>query len=238
MALPLWQCAAPPHEMHAATYRGASAEYWIGRVQDELPEGNLSGLEGIVMLAPFDPKADELLWQILHDQCPRQILNVAMEMRDLAPSLHAKYAPRLIELFRTHHSAAGSYALEALVLWDLQTADRIPGFHAALAKAQNLRDGSDYAPDLNSEAWGIVDPEFPQRPHQYSLALDLAQASVRLDGRRNTAYLDTLAWTYFRLGRVAEAIATEQEAIRKTDPEGSDWEEFQAVLQLFQEANS
>lgn len=238
VALPLWQCASPQHGIPAATYRGAAAEYWIYRVQEELPKGDLTSIEAIVMLAPLDPRADELLWQMVHDLCPRQILNVAMEMRDLAPSLHAKYAPRLIDLFRTQHSSAGSYALEALVLWDLKTVDRIPGFHAALTEVQNLTDRSDYAHDLNSEAWGIVDPEIHQRPHQYSLALDLAEASVRLDGRRDTAYLDTLAWAYFRLGRVAEAIATEEEAIRKTDPDDSDLEEFQAVLQLFQAANS
>lgn len=62
---------------------------------------------------------------------------------------------------------------------------------------------------LNAAAWEMCthDLELPK-------ALEFAEKAVTLSGRQDASILDTLAECLFRMNRVAEAIAVEEEALR------------------------
>ncbi|MEZ6195856.1 MAG: protein kinase [Planctomycetota bacterium] len=66
----------------------------------------------------------------------------------------------------------------------------------------------------NIVAWLKVDPEGDSSIRDPEGALPHAQEAVRLGGRRDANDLDTLGVTLFALGRVAEAIAVQEEVLR------------------------
>ncbi|MCI0589057.1 MAG: FG-GAP-like repeat-containing protein [Planctomycetes bacterium] len=93
------------------------------------------------------------------------------------------------------------------------------------------------ATPLNEAAWLMVRPTNPE-PLDPPFALLLAEAAAAANGRKDDYFLDTLAWALAANGRYADAIATEEEAIRKL-PQTAVAEylpQYQEALSRFREA--
>jgi thiol-disulfide isomerase/thioredoxin len=87
---------------------------------------------------------------------------------------------------------------------------------------------------LNSIAWSIVDPKTTFKQRDLALAQTAAERAVSTSGRKDSAILDTLAWTYHWMGNNDKAIATEQEALSKAAD--ADKGTYQTTLNTFQAA--
>jgi len=95
----------------------------------------------------------------------------------------------------------------------------------ALALANKLTETyKDNAGGLNAVAWAIVDPESKQMPDPRltRLALKAAQRADELSKGENIAILDTLACALYRTGDSAQAITTEEKALKRLESETKD----------------
>ncbi|MCA9003547.1 MAG: hypothetical protein KDB61_16605, partial [Planctomycetes bacterium] len=66
--------------------------------------------------------------------------------------------------------------------------------------------------EINAYAWGLIDPERPNRETDVTLGLNLARAICE-QRPLESAFQDTLAWAYFANGLHEEAIATSEHAL-------------------------
>ncbi len=77
---------------------------------------------------------------------------------------------------------------------------------------------------LNNYFWNVIDPKLKNEvdPRIARLALQAARRAVELTREENIAYLDTLAEALFRTGDINGAIATEEKALKRLEPEVKD----------------
>lgn len=97
------------------------------------------------------------------------------------------------------------------------------GARPYVAELIELRRKEAYAQDaqadaLNRYAWLLLTCE-PDDLRDSESALRAAKEAVRLSGRQNSEYLDTLAMALARTGDLTAAIATQREALRALGPE-------------------
>jgi thiol-disulfide isomerase/thioredoxin len=91
----------------------------------------------------------------------------------------------------------------------------------------------DSAQDLNTLAWGAVTSPFPMC--DLEIAWKAASRAAELTKRGESAVLDTLARVHYAAGRIAEAIAVQEEALKlaANDEERAD---LQGTLDYYQSA--
>lgn len=89
-------------------------------------------------------------------------------------------------------------------------------FHAY---AKKLGEGlyKDDAMMLNQIAWMIVDDESELKKPDLELSIKLAMRASELTKHENAMILDTLAYGYFKSGKIDDAIKTQEKAISKLD---------------------
>jgi thiol-disulfide isomerase/thioredoxin len=115
---------------------------------------------------------------------------------------------------------------------------------AALALGTKLIDTyKDNAGGLNGVAWYVIDPDLKPEPDPRlaQLALKVARRADELSKGENIAVLDTLAMALYRTGDPAEAVATEERALKRLEAEAKDrshpyFKMFEERLTLFRKA--
>ncbi|GJQ30275.1 MAG: hypothetical protein HBSAPP03_21590 [Phycisphaerae bacterium] len=137
-------------------------------------------------------------------------------LNDLLAIRPAEFTPRIREVFEVlavdNADEAGAYA------W-LKTLEAGP-----------LKDD---APTLNNVAWDIATAE-GLKARDLDLAHRLAARAVDVSGGREAYILDTLARVQFDLGRIEEAIATQEKAVALAEPGRQG--DYQATLDRYKAA--
>lgn len=219
VAAALAACAVPPAEGPRPTFRGQPAAFWLERAPDMLLSGNESewddALDAVVSLAPQDAQAAELLAAWLADQ-DLEVVDGLLNLLEWRESVVVPRAvPSLVRLLQVRENEVSMRAAVLLVRHDLAVSGGEPEFRQAL---RSLPPGPLDPGVLNELAWDLAQDEASEA-RQHLLALELALAAVRLDGRRSAAMLDTLAWAHWRNGQAELAIASEQQAVSLADDE-------------------
>lgn len=70
---------------------------------------------------------------------------------------------------------------------------------------------------LNQIAWNIVDDESEFKKPDFALAIDIATRASELEKNENAMILDTLAYAYFKSGKIDDAIKWQEKAIQFMD---------------------
>jgi thiol-disulfide isomerase/thioredoxin len=109
--------------------------------------------------------------------------------------------------------------------------------------ARLLETYKDNAAVLNNYFWNVIDPELKKDPDPRvaRLALQAARRAVELSKDEDVEYLDTLAAALFRTGDAAEAVATEEKALKRLeaavkDPSNPSVKTFRDRLERYRKA--
>lgn len=213
----LGACSAPPAGAPEPSFRGQPAGYWRERAPEALLSRDDAAREdvlaAIVALAPRDADSARLLAAWLADS-DLLIVNQLLDILEWRESVVVPQAvPSLVGLLEVPEDSISARAAALLVRHDLAVSGGEPAFRQAL---RELPPGP-LAPDvLNELAWDLAQDEASEA-RQHLLALELALAAVRLDGRRSAHMLDTLAWAHWRNGQVEQALAAEEQAVAVAD---------------------
>ncbi|MBS1724824.1 MAG: hypothetical protein JSS66_17925 [Armatimonadetes bacterium] len=114
------------------------------------------------------------------------------------------------------------------------------GDDRTIAYAKHLAEVyKDEAVGLNNLAWFMVDDEVNFKKPDLKLAVSLAEKAVALSKEQEATYLDTLAYCYFKSGKVDKAISTQEKAVKlldKADMDDATKEELRDRLSKFKKA--
>jgi hypothetical protein len=109
--------------------------------------------------------------------------------------------------------------------------------------AKLLKSNHDKPLALNNDFWYVIDPKLKKEPDPRvaELALRAARRADELTKGKDVSVLDTLAVALFRTGLAAEAVATEEKALKQLEAETPDrshpyYKLFNERLELFRKA--
>ncbi|MDR7269326.1 clan AA aspartic protease (TIGR02281 family) [Pelomonas saccharophila] len=163
---------------HVALYRLARARVYL---EMKRRDAAAADLDEVLKLDPalHEARIERATLYAQRGDVPQALVDLQALDAALPPSAHLRQ--RMAELYGRHGSAT-----EALRQWQLWL-DSHP---------------NDVGVDdvLNSRCWMRTTRNF-----ELALALDDCRKAVATD-RKNTAYLDSLGWTYLRLGQPADAV--------------------------------
>lgn len=217
LATTLLACSGPSGAASRPTYRGQPATYWLDQAPLLLLGGERDAqddvLGAVVSLAPQDAEAATLLAAWLADS-DLQLVSRLLDLLAWRESIVVPQAvPSLVRLLQVREDEVAVRAAALLVRHDLAASGGEPAFRHAL---RTLAPGPLDPEALNALAWDLAQDEGGEA-RQHLLALELALAAVRLDGRRSARMLDTLAWAHWRNGQVGLAVVCEQQALALAD---------------------
>jgi thiol-disulfide isomerase/thioredoxin len=143
---------------------------------------------------------------------------------------------KVFPVYRTGDFKAALAALEETTSGDAELAESFAGLkfdclcnsgaidEGLALGAKLLAANMDKPHQLNNDFWAVIDPQLKKAPDPRvaQLALKAARRADELTSGKDLAILDTLAVALYRCGDVAEAVKTEEKAIKQIEAETKD----------------
>lgn len=177
------QCASPAG-VQEPQYNGHGVDYWLERMDEELPEENLKSLYPVIALAESGSEAERRLLQLWNDRNSAVRTTIVRNLGRMQQEVQDQFIPMVIGLLPSVEPRIAADALHHLIYADLKRETEILAFREAL-KTSQLPDDSYIWREFFPQAESLTraGPEVP--PRKAKLAVELAEAGLRHSDNHN-----------------------------------------------------